>query len=419
MGAARGRARARRSTTSRPAPSRWSSTSSGNFYFLEMNTRLQVEHPVTELVTGVDIVAEQVRIAGGRAARPDARTTSTLTGHADRGAASTPRTPTPASSRPTGRLRLVRFPTGPGVRVDHGVVEGAGGHRGLRPDDRQGRRPRRRRASEAIDRLATGAARDRPARDARRTRPSSSASLAHPDVRRGRHAHRVPRRARRATSRRRRTRDERARCWSPPPRCASPRFDTPLRRPASRSPRWGSGGPELAARSTLDEGDGARGRRSPASGDGRDGLRSTAARYHGQPAPGRRRLRADASTTAPSRCGSRSTATPSTCTPSAAPGRSRSSTRSSAPRGGGRRRRSRRRRCRAPSSRVARRRRATTVTRRPGAGRHREHEDAERDHRVARRRRRAGARRQVGETFDRGAAWSSLVPEDGRRRGAH
>jgi propionyl-CoA carboxylase alpha chain len=93
-----------------------------NFYFLEMNTRLQVEHPVTELVTGIDIVAEQLRIAGGEAlqiSQEDVR----LSGHAiecrvyaeDADAGFIPA---------TGPLHLVRFPSGEGIRVDHGVLEG-------------------------------------------------------------------------------------------------------------------------------------------------------------------------------------------------------------------------------------------------------------------------------------------------------
>ncbi|WP_228431156.1 acetyl-CoA carboxylase biotin carboxylase subunit [Baekduia soli] len=94
----------------------------GSFYFLEMNTRLQVEHPVTELVTGIDIVAEQVRIAAGEPlgyGQDDVR----MSGHAiecrvyaeDADAGFIPA---------TGRLGLVRFPAGEGIRVDHGVVEG-------------------------------------------------------------------------------------------------------------------------------------------------------------------------------------------------------------------------------------------------------------------------------------------------------
>jgi len=93
-----------------------------NFYFLEMNTRLQVEHPVTELVTGQDLVELMIRVAAGEKL-PLAQSDVTLTGWAmeSRVYAEDPfRNFMPS----TGRLVRYAEPQGDGVRVDSGVYEG-------------------------------------------------------------------------------------------------------------------------------------------------------------------------------------------------------------------------------------------------------------------------------------------------------
>jgi acetyl/propionyl-CoA carboxylase alpha subunit len=89
----------------------------GDFWFLELNGRIQVEHPVTELVTGVDLVQEQLRIAQGE---PVQATDGYLAGHAVevRLYAEDPRTFLPQA----GRLERLRLPSG--IRVDAGVEEG-------------------------------------------------------------------------------------------------------------------------------------------------------------------------------------------------------------------------------------------------------------------------------------------------------
>ena len=94
-----------------------------NFYFLEMNTRLQVEHPVTELVTGVDLAKEQIRIARGRRMGP---TENVLN---PKGWAIECRInaedPYADFMPSTGQISTMILPTGPGVRVDSGVYRGS------------------------------------------------------------------------------------------------------------------------------------------------------------------------------------------------------------------------------------------------------------------------------------------------------
>jgi acetyl-CoA carboxylase biotin carboxylase subunit len=93
----------------------------GEFYFIEMNTRLQVEHPVTEMITGVDLVQQQIRVASGLPLNIT-QDEIKISGHAIecRINAEHPETFTPSP----GRLEAVHVPGGLGVRVDSAIYAG-------------------------------------------------------------------------------------------------------------------------------------------------------------------------------------------------------------------------------------------------------------------------------------------------------
>lgn len=94
----------------------------GNFYFMEMNTRIQVEHPITELVTGIDLVKKQLEIASGQPLSISQQDVH-FTGHAIECRINAEN---PAKGfRPSpGRIVSLHMPGGPGIRIDSAVYQG-------------------------------------------------------------------------------------------------------------------------------------------------------------------------------------------------------------------------------------------------------------------------------------------------------
>lgn len=96
--------------------------SNKNFYFMEMNTRIQVEHPVTEYITGVDLVRQQIAIANGEKL-PFAQKDITFSGHSIE-CRITAENPDNDFRPSTGVIERLAWPGGPGVRVDSHIFQG-------------------------------------------------------------------------------------------------------------------------------------------------------------------------------------------------------------------------------------------------------------------------------------------------------
>lgn len=97
--------------------------SDGKFYFLEMNTRLQVEHPITELITQLDLVEEQIRVAKGEKLRFSQEDLN-IHGHAIELRVYA-ENPYDNFSPSIGEITRYKLPKGDGIRVDDGIIEGS------------------------------------------------------------------------------------------------------------------------------------------------------------------------------------------------------------------------------------------------------------------------------------------------------
>ena len=95
---------------------------SGDFYFMEMNTRIQVEHPITELVTGLDLVAEQLRVAAGQPLSVGQEDIG-VRGHAVECRINAEDPDKKFMPRP-GTVTTLELPGGPGIRIEHALAPG-------------------------------------------------------------------------------------------------------------------------------------------------------------------------------------------------------------------------------------------------------------------------------------------------------